>query len=59
MAGEYDGHAGEIFDFGVADYEAVDVEAAGGEDAGHAAKDPGLVLHEAIEDVTFRRESGW
>lgn len=59
MAGEHDGHAGEIFDFGVADDEAVDVEAAGGEDAGDAAQDAGLVLHEAIEDVAFGREGGW
>ena len=48
VAGEHDGHAGEVVDFGVADDEGVDVEAAGGEDAGHAGEHAGFVLHEAV-----------
>ena len=59
LAGEHDCHAGEVFDFGVADDEGVDVEAAGGEDTGDAREDTRFVLHQAVEDVAFWGQGGW
>ena len=58
LAGQHDGHAREVLDLGVADDERVDVEAARGKDAGHAREHAGLVLHQAVEDVPFRRRRG-
>lgn len=54
LARQHDRHARQVLDFRVADDERVDVEAARGEDAGHAGEHAGLVLHEAVEDVSFR-----
>ncbi len=59
LAGQHDGHAREVVDFGVADDERVDVEAARGEDAGDAREHARFVLHEAVEDVSFGRGGGW
>lgn len=58
LPGKHDGHAGEVLYFGVADDEGVDVEAAGGENAGNAGEDAGLVLDEAVEDMALRRGDG-
>ena len=51
MALEHDGHAGKVLDLGVADDKRVDVEAPACEDPRYPGKHPGLVLHEAVEDV--------
>ena len=59
LACKDDGHAGEVDDLGAADDEGVDVEAAGGENAGHAGENARLVLHEAVEDVALRRGGRW
>ncbi len=53
LAGEDNGHAGEILDFGVADDQRVNVEAAGGKNARDARQNTWLVLDKAVEDVTF------
>lgn len=58
LARQHDGHAREVVDLGVADDERVDVEAARGEDAGDAREHARFVLHEAVEDVSFRRRGG-
>jgi len=51
LATQDDAHARQVLDLSGAHDERVDVEAAGGEDAGHARQDTGLVLDEAVEGV--------
>ena len=52
---QHNGHAREVGDFGRAHDQRVDVEAAGGQDTGHARQHTGLVLHEAVQDVAVAR----
>ena len=52
-------HAGEVWNFGVTDDEAVDVETTGGEDTGDAGEDARLILHKAIQNVSFWRAGRW
>jgi hypothetical protein len=49
------GHAREVGDLGGADDQRVDVEAARGQDPGHARQHARLVLHEAVQDVAVAR----
>jgi hypothetical protein len=51
-------HAREIIDLGVADDQAVDVEATGSQDTRDAGEHTGLVLHQAVEDVALVRLLG-
>ena len=52
---QHNGHAREVGDFGAADDERVDVEAAGGQDTGHAREHTGLVLDKTVQDVAVAR----
>lgn len=58
LARQHDGHAGQVFHLGVADDEAVNVEAPRRQDAGDAGQDARFVLHEAVEDVALGRGGG-
>jgi len=53
LSGKHNGHAGEILNLGVADDQTIDVEAASGEDARDAGEHAGLILDEAVEDMTL------
>lgn len=55
LALQHDGHARQILDLGVADDQAVDVEAPGSQNSRHAGQHTGLILHQAVQDVTLRR----
>lgn len=55
LALQDDGHARQVIDLGVADYETVDVEATSSQDAGNTREHTGLVLHQAVEDVLLVR----
>lgn len=55
LALQHDGHAGQILNLGVANDQAVDVEAPGGQDPRHARQHTGLILHQAVQDVTLWR----
>lgn len=59
VAVKNDGHAGQVLHFGVADYQRLNVEAAGGNDAGEAGQHTRFVLDKAIEDVSLRWLSRW
>ncbi|KAJ5610386.1 hypothetical protein N7510_007105 [Penicillium lagena] len=59
LALEHDGHARQILDLGVADHQTINVEAAGGENAGHAGQHTGLVLDQAVQDVALGGVGGW
>ena len=54
LASEHNGHAREVLDLGAANNEGVDVEAAGGKNAGDAGQNTGLVLDQAVKDVAGR-----
>ena len=51
VAVDDEGHARQVGLLGLADGEAVDVEAARGEHAGDVGQDAGLVLHQRRQDV--------
>lgn len=50
-----DAHSGQVFDFGGAYDERVNVEASSGQDARDARKDTGFVLDEAVESMASER----
>lgn len=55
---EDNSHAREIFDFGVADDQTVDVETSGGQDTGHAGEHTGFVLDQTVQDMALWRGLG-
>lgn len=55
VTSQNNGHAGEVLDLGVAHNEGLNVEPASGNDTGQAGQDTGLVLDEAVEDVSLGR----
>jgi hypothetical protein len=55
LALQHDGHAREILNLSVANDQTVDVEAACGQDTRHTGQHTGLVLHEAVQNVSL----GW
>jgi hypothetical protein len=58
LAGEDDGHAGEVLDLGVADHQRVDVEASRRKNPGYPRQHPRLVLDKAVQHVPLRRRRG-
>ncbi len=55
VAVDDEGHARQVGVLGLADGEAVDVEAARGEHAGDVRENAGLVLHQGGKHVPHRR----
>jgi len=55
LALQHNGHAREIIDLSVANDQTVNVEAACGQNSGHAGQHTGLVLNQTVQDVAFRR----
>lgn len=58
LAGEHDGHAGEILNLGAAHDKRIDVEATSGENTGDAGQDTRFVLDQTVENVTLGRSDG-
>jgi len=58
LALQHDCHAGEILNLSVAHNQAVNVEATGGQNAGHSGQHTGLVLNQTVQDVTLRGVGG-
>lgn len=61
LAREYNGHAGEVIDFGVAYDQRIDVETSSSQDTGDTGEHSRLVLYKTIEDMAlgwFARGSG-
>lgn len=55
LALQHNGHARQVVDLGVAHDQAVNVEATSGQNARDAREHTGLVLHQAIQDVSLGR----
>lgn len=58
LARQHNGHAGQVLDLGVAHDERVNVEAASGQNTRQPRQHTGLVLDQAVEDVSLGRGHG-
>lgn len=58
LTSQHNGHARKILHLGVAHNKRVNVEATGGKNSGDTGQDSGLVLNQAVEDVTLRGSGG-